>query len=170
LFADGGILDGVSDEKSVIIKNCSFDKCVGLKGNGGGIYVVLKSGGNLTVGETNTDTCFEGCEAEKDGGSGGFGGGMFLYCEDDGNSFQFVNLLFDDNSVEMGKNIFIDGKDLLSLITSSTITFSLENSKFDEFVGFDDRNHALFIPLSLFLRGSLDGVVHLKSDGVDYKK
>jgi hypothetical protein len=160
----------VSNEKSVTIKNSSFDKCVGLKGNGGGIYVVLKSGGSLIVGESGSNTKIDSCEATELDGAKGFGGGIFLYCEDGGETFVLENIIFSQNEAEKGKNLFIDGEDLGRIITSDSIVYDYDDNKLDEIVGFESRIESFFIPLNLFLRTPIEKEFYVKNDGVNYKK
>jgi hypothetical protein len=115
----------------------------------------LASDCSFSVGENEKKTEIKECSAEEKEGEGGIreggmGGGIFLYCFDDSSSFLFQNIQFDENSAEKGKNLFINSKELETVIKETKIKFLIKNDEKNEYMGFDQRNEGRFIPLLLF--------------------
>ncbi|KAH7824860.1 uncharacterized protein MONOS_13670 [Monocercomonoides exilis] len=167
---DGGSLcvrsndDGTKD--TIRVENCTFtsSKLSENGKGGGGLSVSLDNPSELYVSSTR----FEKCCASSTSGSEGKGGGMMLSVADGDAKFELsVNLIFERNEAEYGKNMFILANDLNTSVTNDSFKFNYLTMKDDKtlFVG-RDSNHSN-LDLFMFLIPYSSFEIFISSEGFD---
>ncbi|KAH7830245.1 uncharacterized protein MONOS_7058 [Monocercomonoides exilis] len=173
---DGSAFCGVVENGKVMeLNGISFEGCKCLSGSGGALWLEMKMGSRVGIGNmTGSDekTMFESCSAggseTRGNGGGGYGGGVYLYVCEGMRDFVVKNVGFSNCEARAGKNMFVSADDLQKVINTTTIEFQPNMDVYDELSGFErsTANEKLVIALVVYLRevsvptivGSEDGV------------
>eukprot|EP00770_Monocercomonoides_exilis_P002542 MONOS_2526.1-p1 / transcript=MONOS_2526.1 / gene=MONOS_2526 / organism=Monocercomonoides_exilis_PA203 / gene_product=unspecified product / transcript_product=unspecified product / location=Mono_scaffold00052:138938-145108(-) / protein_length=2056 / sequence_SO=supercontig / SO=protein_coding / is_pseudo=false len=120
---------------SVFIENSNFSNIVNTVSKEGGVAkVTLKGNEKLEIKSTNASSC----SLLTTNGKGGF---LYLDCQNCLNETPFLleGVTFDSNKADIGKNMFILGKDFNISVTNDSFKFDYSSMKDDEtlFVGSD---------------------------------
>ncbi|KAH7830780.1 uncharacterized protein MONOS_3567 [Monocercomonoides exilis] len=151
---DGGAVSGVIDSgKVVIVENASWRGCRSEKGNGGGVNVVVRSGGTLKIGAT-LGCSIDMCSAGNEGGLKGKGGGVYLRVDDGAAGYVFDGLGFGaNNQAWKGNNMFVSGDDLKRIVSKEHFKSCIEaNREHDsDAMGSESSDEDFIIPLSIYM-------------------
>ncbi|KAH7830918.1 uncharacterized protein MONOS_8507 [Monocercomonoides exilis] len=159
---DGSVFCGVvEDGKEMELNGISFEGCRCLSGNGGALWLEMKMGSRVGIGNmTSSDekTMFESCSAggsETRGNSGGgYGGGVYLYVCEGMRDFVVKNVGFSNCEARIGKNMFVSADDLQKVINTTTLGLQPNMDVYNELSGFErsTANEKLVIALVVYLR------------------
>ncbi|KAH7816972.1 uncharacterized protein MONOS_12284 [Monocercomonoides exilis] len=175
---NGGIFSasrGRSD--SIWIKNVTFKNCSCSEGNGGCIDWSLMQGGSYKIGQNSVATEIHDCGAENGNGnpSGvsdtGRGGGLFLALSAQSDVFEIVNVVFNGNHAEHGRNVFI-ASNHLELIPVERFAFVLqmnEDASDAEGIG-DASNASLIVPILCYTQDVPQSGIQVSASGADHPR
>eukprot|EP00770_Monocercomonoides_exilis_P013595 MONOS_13542.1-p1 / transcript=MONOS_13542.1 / gene=MONOS_13542 / organism=Monocercomonoides_exilis_PA203 / gene_product=unspecified product / transcript_product=unspecified product / location=Mono_scaffold00842:12828-21105(-) / protein_length=2730 / sequence_SO=supercontig / SO=protein_coding / is_pseudo=false len=159
---DGSVFCGVVENGKVMeLNGISFEGCRCLNGNGGALWLEMKMGSRVGIGNmTGSDekTMFESCSAggseTRENGGGGYGGGVYLYVCEGMRDFVVKNVGFSNCEARAGRNMFVSADDLQKVINTTTIEFQPNMDVYDELSGFErsTANEKLVIALVVYLR------------------
>ncbi|KAH7825455.1 uncharacterized protein MONOS_2406 [Monocercomonoides exilis] len=121
---------------SVFIEDCNLINIVNTgSSEGGSAKVILKGNEKLEIKSTNASSC----SLLTTNGKGGF---LYLDCQNCLNETPFLleGVTFENNKADIGKNMFILGKDFNSSVTNDSFKFDYSSMKDDKtlFVGSDN--------------------------------
>ncbi|KAH7830409.1 uncharacterized protein MONOS_12668 [Monocercomonoides exilis] len=172
---DGSVFCGVvEDGKELELNGVSFEYCRCLRGSGGALWLEMKMGSRVGIGNTtNSDekTMFESCSAggseTRENGGRGYGGGVYLYVCEGMRDFVVKNAGFLNCEARAGKNMFVLAPKLNDCVTVDSFMFDVVNWSNDRngFVGsdcvFTETNLLRFV---ILFKGR---TVHVAEDGFD---
>eukprot|EP00770_Monocercomonoides_exilis_P003861 MONOS_3841.1-p1 / transcript=MONOS_3841.1 / gene=MONOS_3841 / organism=Monocercomonoides_exilis_PA203 / gene_product=unspecified product / transcript_product=unspecified product / location=Mono_scaffold00094:111744-120762(+) / protein_length=2916 / sequence_SO=supercontig / SO=protein_coding / is_pseudo=false len=175
---NGGIFSASRGRSDPIwIKNVTFKNCSCSEGNGGCIDWSLMQGGSFKIGQSNTATEIHDCGAENGNGnpSGvsdtGRGGGLFLALSSSSDAFEIVNVVFNGNHAEHGRNVFI-ASNHLELIPVERFAFVLqmnEDASDAEGIG-DASNTSLIVPILCYTQDVPQSGIQVSASGDDHPR
>ncbi|KAH7830388.1 uncharacterized protein MONOS_9521 [Monocercomonoides exilis] len=172
---DGNVFCGVVEDGKVMeLSGISFEGCRCLNGNGGALWLEMKTGSRVGIGNTTSSdekTMFESCSARgsetRGNGGGGYGGGACLYVCEGMRDFVVKNAGFSNCEARIGKNMFVLAPKLNDCVTVDSFMFDVGNWSEDTngFVGSD----CVFTETDLlrFVILFKGRTVHVAEDGYD---
>ncbi|KAH7830971.1 uncharacterized protein MONOS_4387 [Monocercomonoides exilis] len=144
----------LGDGEILAISNITFRNCTSSAENGGAFGLCLGSGSQLRIGQTS-EVGFEECSAPNSENKGK-GGALYLLFDQGANDFILKSISFRGCRAWKGKNVFVDGSNLSSLVKASSFAFKpqtgVELADLDELSGYDAGDRSKVIPLVLYLR------------------
>ncbi|KAH7832579.1 uncharacterized protein MONOS_8661 [Monocercomonoides exilis] len=175
---NGGIFSTSRGRRdSFWIKNVTFKNCSCSEGNGGCIDWSLMQGGSYKIGQSSIATEIHDCGAENGNGnpSGvsdtGRGGGLFLTLSAQSDVFEIVNVVFNGNHAEHGRNVFI-ASNHLELIPVERFAFVLqmnEDASDAEGIG-DSSNTSLIVPILCYTQDVPQSGIQVSASGSDHPR
>ncbi|KAH7823971.1 uncharacterized protein MONOS_5178 [Monocercomonoides exilis] len=144
----------LGDGEILAISNITFRNCTSSAENGGAFGLCLDSGSQLRIGQMS-QVAFEECSAPNSEKQGK-GGALYLLFDQGANDFILKSISFSGCRAWKGKNVFVDGGNLSSLVKASSFAFNPQTedelTDFDELSGYDAGDRSKVIPLVLYLR------------------
>ncbi|KAH7830300.1 uncharacterized protein MONOS_6385 [Monocercomonoides exilis] len=172
---DGSVFCGVVEDGKVMeLSGISFEGCRCLSGSGGALWLEMKMGSRVGIGNTTSSdekTMFESCIAggseTRGNGGGGYGGGVYLYVCEGMRDFVVKNVGFSNCEARVGRNMFVFALKLNDCVTVESFVFDVGNWSEDTngFVGSD----CVFTETDLlrFVILFKGRIVHVAEDGYD---
>eukprot|EP00770_Monocercomonoides_exilis_P016101 MONOS_16052.1-p1 / transcript=MONOS_16052.1 / gene=MONOS_16052 / organism=Monocercomonoides_exilis_PA203 / gene_product=unspecified product / transcript_product=unspecified product / location=Mono_scaffold01478:613-8037(-) / protein_length=2474 / sequence_SO=supercontig / SO=protein_coding / is_pseudo=false len=162
---------------SFVLEEGNITSCKSMRGNGGGLWMYMKSGSSFSVGniteaasnngngiEKKAKVGFLECEAtaNEDGGKG-LGGGLYLFLEDEASDFALKSVLFDGCNGGKGKDVFLDADDLSAVTNAATFCFGIDLNVLEKLNGFErsTTNEEFEIPLVVYLWNNFTAPCHV---------
>ncbi|KAH7825312.1 uncharacterized protein MONOS_600 [Monocercomonoides exilis] len=151
---------------SILLENSNFSNIVNTVSKEGGVAkVTLKENEKLEIKSTNVSSC----SLLTTNGKGGF---LYLDCQNCLNETPFLleGVTFDSNKADIGKNMFILGKDFNISVTNDSFKFDYSSMKDDGnlFVGSDDFHQEK--DLFMFLSPFSSTEIFISSNGFDVSR
>ncbi|KAH7825441.1 uncharacterized protein MONOS_17451 [Monocercomonoides exilis] len=151
---------------SVLLEDCNFTNIVNTgSSEGGSTKVILKGNEKLEIKSTNASSC----SLLTTNGKGGF---LYLDCQNCliEKPFLLEGVMFDSNKADIGKNMFILGKDFNSSVTNDSFKFDYSSMKDDKtlFVGSDDFHQEKDLFMFLVPYSSIE--IFISSSGFDVER
>ncbi|KAH7820717.1 uncharacterized protein MONOS_14714 [Monocercomonoides exilis] len=175
---NGGAIECTLESScSLMFEEGNLSSCKSEGGNGGGLWVQMKSGSSFSIGngteslssngnenEQVKKMCFSSCEASTNiEGSKGLGGGIYIYLDEEASDFVLRSVQFDGCKGKKGKDVFLDADDL-SIVTSTAIfCFDADMNELDKLNGFErsTTNEGCEIPLVVYLWNNFTAPCHV---------
>ncbi|KAH7820675.1 uncharacterized protein MONOS_2123 [Monocercomonoides exilis] len=157
---NGGAIECTLESScSLMFEEGNLSSCKSEGGNGGGLWVQMKSGSSFMK-----KMCFSSCEASTNiEGSKGLGGGIYIYLDEEASDFVLRSVQFDGCKGKKGKDVFLDADDL-SIVTSTAIfCFDADMNELDKLNGFErsTTNEGYEIPLVVYLWNNFTAPCHI---------
>ncbi|KAH7816955.1 uncharacterized protein MONOS_4926 [Monocercomonoides exilis] len=162
---------------SFVFEEGSMSLCKSERGNGGGLWMNMKSGssfsvGNITedppnngnVGEQGTKVGFSECEATANAdGKKGMGGAIYFVLDDKASDFILNSIQFNGCKGRKGKDVFLDADDLSAVIDSAIFGFGVNLNELEKLNGFErsTANDEFEIPLVVYLWNNFTAPCHV---------
>ncbi|KAH7821076.1 uncharacterized protein MONOS_12905 [Monocercomonoides exilis] len=162
---------------SFVFEEGSMSSCKSEEGSGGGLWVQMKSGSSLSIGNvteslSNNDfgneeekkACFSHCEATSSvDGRKGLGGGIYMCLDDGASDFVLKRVQFEGCSGRKGKDVFLEADDLSVVTNSETFCFDIDVNDFQKLNGFErsTTNEEFEIPLVVYLWNNFTTPCHV---------
>ncbi|KAH7816513.1 uncharacterized protein MONOS_10988 [Monocercomonoides exilis] len=175
---NGGAIEcTVESGCSFVFEEGSMSSCKSEGGSGGGLWVQMKSGSSLSIGNvteslSNNDNgneeekkvCFSHCSATANvDGRKGLGGGIYLYLDAGASDFILKSVRFDGCSGRKGKDLFLDANDLRAVTNTATICFNVDVNDLHKLNGFErsTANEEFVIPLVAYFWSNFTSPCHV---------
>ncbi|KAH7821102.1 uncharacterized protein MONOS_11182 [Monocercomonoides exilis] len=162
---------------SFVFEEGSMSLCKSDGGSGGGLWVQMKSGSSLSIGnvteslsnnengnEEEKKVCFSHCEASSNvDGRIGLGGGIYMCLDDGASDFVLKRVQFEGCSGRKGKDVFMEADDLSVVTNSETFCFDIDVNDFQKLNGFErsTTNEEFEIPLVVYLWNNFTTPCHV---------
>ncbi|KAH7829907.1 uncharacterized protein MONOS_2285 [Monocercomonoides exilis] len=158
---NGGIMEMDVEEQEIFrFDNVTFRNCICQQGNGGAMFVALKTNSMFTVGQ-DVAVNFNECCVPTDDQSKGKGGALYIKVCSDEPLFILNALSFERCNAWKGKNVFVEAVNLGTCVNENTIKFGRDGMLDDDLMGFENNDTSHLIPLRLFLSGAFVPPVHV---------
>eukprot|EP00770_Monocercomonoides_exilis_P002284 MONOS_2269.1-p1 / transcript=MONOS_2269.1 / gene=MONOS_2269 / organism=Monocercomonoides_exilis_PA203 / gene_product=unspecified product / transcript_product=unspecified product / location=Mono_scaffold00046:2975-14287(+) / protein_length=3389 / sequence_SO=supercontig / SO=protein_coding / is_pseudo=false len=158
---NGGIMEMEVDEQEIVsFDNVTFMNCSCQQGNGGAMFVALKTSSMFTVGQ-DVAVDFNECCVPTDDQSKGKGGALYIKVCSDEPLFILNTLSFERCNAWKGKNVFVEAVNLRTCVNENTIKFERDGMLEDDLMGFENNDPSHLIPLRLYLSGTFVPPVHV---------
>ncbi|KAH7825773.1 uncharacterized protein MONOS_14320 [Monocercomonoides exilis] len=175
---NGGAIEcTLEDGCSFAFEEGSMSSCKSERGNGGGLWIHMKSGSSFSVGnitealpnngsevEQEAKVGFSECDATANAdGSKGLGGGIYLVLDDGASDFVLKSVQFIGCKGRKGKDVFLDADDLGAVANTTTFCFDVELNDFEKLNGFErsTANEEFEIPLVVYLWNNFTEPCHV---------
>ncbi|KAH7817682.1 uncharacterized protein MONOS_10844 [Monocercomonoides exilis] len=154
--SDGGCLEVLSrgnEREEVCVENSTFESgCEGEGGvRGGGMMVCEGSCASVLMKKAKFLWCnVPDGEGERERG---LGGGMFILCCEETCDFVLEGVEFSGCKGWMGRNVFVDGKDLREIVKKERFAFEREGMELRDLMGYErmTTDERFGIPLEAYL-------------------
>ncbi|KAH7829849.1 uncharacterized protein MONOS_12261 [Monocercomonoides exilis] len=158
---NGGIMEMEVEEQEIVsFDNVTFRNCSCQQGNGGAMFVALKTNSMFTVGQ-DVAVNFNECCVPTDDQSKGKGGALYIKVCSDEPLFILNALSFERCNAWKGKNVFVEAVNLGTCVNENTIKFGRNGMLDDDLMGFENNDPSHLIPLRLYLSGAFVPPVHV---------
>ncbi|KAH7820103.1 uncharacterized protein MONOS_2846 [Monocercomonoides exilis] len=135
---------------AIDINNSTFSSCVGLQSNRGGLISQHFCSPRSSFRTCNSSFGSSGCSGN------GLGGGFYLSSTHSPVAYEFISCEFEAMIARKGKNVFICGKDLNSLVKPMCFRMNISLYDSESFSGFDEKH--VGSTMAAMLEGSSDSV------------